>query len=120
MKYLHIATGKHMDAAMTGGPRFYINTAPGVMEPKHGVNEAHGSYLQRDLVVELRDELDEWLRANPTPEELQEAHDRQVRAQALRDAAEWLRDDMDEPWGLRAANRLDLRADAEERGGKQG
>jgi hypothetical protein len=50
-------------------PRFRINTAPGVMEPKHGVNEAHGSFLQRHVVVELRDELNAWLDAHPTIEE---------------------------------------------------
>lgn len=37
--------------------------------------------------------------------------DARVRAEALREAADWLRDDMDEPWGMRAANRLDARAD---------
>jgi len=31
-------------------------------------------------------------------------------ARALEQAAEWLRSDMDEPWGDRAANRLDVRA----------
>ena len=49
--------------------RFRINTAPGIMEPKYGVNEAHGSFLQRPQVVELRDELNAWLDAHPTVEE---------------------------------------------------
>src|SRR5690606_8870927 len=31
-------------------------------------------------------------------------------ARALEQAAEWLRSDMDEPWGDRAANRRDVRA----------
>lgn len=66
MKYPHIATGKHMEGR---DARFRINTAPGIMEPKYGVNEAHGSFLQRAQVVELRDELDAWLRAHPTPAE---------------------------------------------------
>lgn len=48
-------------------PRFRLNTAPGIMK---GVNEAHGSYLQRPLAIELRDELDAWIKANPTPEEI--------------------------------------------------
>lgn len=73
MRYPHIATGKHMESP---DPRFRINTAPGVMEPKYGVNEAHGSYLQHQHVVELRDELNEWLAANPTPEEVREAERR--------------------------------------------
>ena len=64
MKYPHIATGRHMEGR---DARFRINTAPGIMEPEYGVNEAHGSYLQRAQVVELRDELDAWLRAHPTP-----------------------------------------------------
>lgn len=66
MKYPHIATGRHMEGR---DARFRINTAPGVMEPTHGVNEAHGSFLQRAQVIELRDELDAWLRAHPTPAE---------------------------------------------------
>lgn len=70
MKYPHITTGKHMEGA---DPRFRINTAPGVMEPKHGVNEAHGSFLQHAVVKELRDELGAWLEAHPTPEEVREA-----------------------------------------------
>jgi hypothetical protein len=66
MKHPHIATGKHM-----GGrdPRFRINTAPGLMEPTKGINEAHGSYPQRHHVIELRDELNAWLEAHPTLEE---------------------------------------------------
>lgn len=66
MKHPHIATGKHMTGR---DARFRINTAPGIMEPKYGVNEAHGSFLQRAQVIELRDELNEWLAANPTVEE---------------------------------------------------
>jgi len=66
MKYSHIATGPHMTGR---DARFRINTAPGVMEPTHGVNEAHGSFLQRDKVVELRDELVAWLKENPSTEE---------------------------------------------------
>jgi hypothetical protein len=51
---------------MTGrDPRFRINTAPGIMEPTRGVNEAHGSFLQRPQVIELRDELNAWLAENP-------------------------------------------------------
>ena len=65
MKYPHIATGRHIEGQ---DARFRINTAPGIMHEK-GVNEAHGSFLQRDQVVELRDELDAWLRAHPTPTE---------------------------------------------------
>jgi hypothetical protein len=42
--------------------------------------------------------------------------DARVRREALREAADWLRDDMDEPWGMRAANRLDSRADRIEAG----
>ena len=67
MKHPHIATGKHMDGP---DPRFRINTSPGIMA---GVNEAHGSYLQHHHVVELRDELNEWLAAHPTDEEVREA-----------------------------------------------
>lgn len=70
MKHPHIATGKHMEGP---DPRFRINTAPGLMEPKFGVNEAHGSYLSHAVVVELRDELNAWLEAHPTAEELREA-----------------------------------------------
>ncbi|WP_152203624.1 hypothetical protein [Georgenia thermotolerans] len=40
----------------------------------------------------------------------------QVRAEALWEAADFLRDDMDEPWGTRAANRLDERANQIRRG----
>lgn len=67
MKYPHIATGKHMEGV---DPRFRINTAPGLMEPTHGINEAHGSYLQRHTAIELRDELDAWLKAHPTTADL--------------------------------------------------
>ena len=67
-------------------PRFRINTAPGVMEPKFGVNEAHGSYLQRHTAVELRDELTAWLEAHPTEEELRDA-ERKVWWQQGYDAA---------------------------------
>ncbi|WP_193510458.1 hypothetical protein [Cryobacterium sp. BB736] len=67
MKQPHISTGPHMTRRRDS--RFRINTAPGVMEPKYGVNEAHGSFLQRHTVVELRDELNAWLEANPTDEE---------------------------------------------------
>lgn len=66
MKHPHIATGKHMEGR---DARFRINTAPGLMEPKHGVNEAHGSFLQHHQVIELRDELNAWLEAHPTVEE---------------------------------------------------
>lgn len=73
MKHPHINTGKgggrHRHIDSSDDPRFYINTAPGAMEPKYGLNEAHGSHLERHQVVELRDELNDWLRENPTPEE---------------------------------------------------
>ena len=67
MKHPHIATGPHMRTGRDA--RFRINTAPGVMEPKHRVNEAHGSFLEHHTVSELRDELNAWLEANPTAEE---------------------------------------------------
>lgn len=59
----NIATGKHMEGR---DPRFRINTHPG---PMKGVNQAHGSSLDRKTVIELRDELNAWLDAHPTFEE---------------------------------------------------
>lgn len=70
MRYPHISTGKHMGGS---DPRFRLNTAPGLMEPTRGINEAHGSFLQRRTVIELRDELNAWLAANPTVDEQVEA-----------------------------------------------
>lgn len=72
MKHPHISTGDHKTGRHYGDetdPRFVINTSPGVMEPTSGVNEVGSSALSRDVVIELRDELNQWLADHPTVEE---------------------------------------------------
>lgn len=72
MKHPHISTGDHKTGRHYGSaadPRFVINTSPGVMEPKSGVNELGSSALNRAVVIELRDELNRWLADHPTVEE---------------------------------------------------
>lgn len=72
MRHPHIRTGDHKTGRHYGektDPRFVINTSPGVMEPTAGVNELGSSALNRDHVIELRDELNQWLADYPTVEE---------------------------------------------------
>lgn len=72
MKHPHISTGGHKTGRhyeTPGDPRFVINTSPGVLEPKRGINELGSSALSRDHVIELRDELNQWLADHPTVEE---------------------------------------------------